>query len=162
MSHWITILLKKLSDINYTRIPYTGQMCTIEPDLSVYTLLSTWVSDRSTNPNTSYFTAAAWTNVALKSHGSVCEENAGTTSSSKPCTKAFDGRLTTSSYWTTTAPGAGSWLKVRETERVDQNHEIVCDTQINMMTSDGLTSDVPRTLAATGFTSYNEDVLAFI
>ena len=111
--------LKKLSYINYTRIPYTGQMCTIEPDFSVYTLSSTWVSDRSTNPNTSYFTAAAWTNVALKSHGSVCEENAGTTSSSKPCTKAFDGKLTTSSYWTTTAPGVGSWLKVCETQRVD-------------------------------------------
>ena len=63
--------------------------------------------------------------MALQSHGSVCEENAGTTSNSHPCTKAFDGKLTTSSYWTTTNPGVGSWLKVRETERVDEHPEII-------------------------------------
>ena len=52
--------------------------------------------------------------MALKSHGSVCEEDASATSDKKLCAKAFDGMLTSSSYWTTTNPGVGSWLKVCE------------------------------------------------
>ena len=97
------------------------KICTIWLDMRLYTLSSPWVNDRSTNPNNTYFTVAAWTNVALQSHGSVCDENATTISSSNPCVKAFDGILISSSYWTTTNPGVGSWLKVRESGREDKH-----------------------------------------
>ena len=105
--------------------------------------------------------------MASQSHVSVCEENAGTISSSKPCAKAFDGILVSSSYWTTTNSGVGSWLKVHETKWADKHtcqhafniHDaealVFRDTLVNAMTG------VLRTYAVMIFTVYNVNVLAF-
>ena len=143
--------------------------------MSVYTLSSPWANDRSTNPDNTYFTVAAWTNVALQSHGSVCDENATTISSSNPCAKAFDGILISSSYWTTTNPGVGSWLKVRKNEKEDKQtcqhtfntydveaRVVVRGTYVNTMTGDALASGVLCRLASMGLTVYNGNAFAFI
>ena len=58
-----------------------------------------------------YITSSAWTNVALSSHGSSCEEDGGT-NNANPCTDAIDGKLISSSVWASANPGIGAWIKV--------------------------------------------------